>query len=65
MPSRAVMAECDRIRLQAVEEGDELTLFGLGNPALMALDADGVARWVANAVPDISAPDMIDGTPLG
>jgi para-nitrobenzyl esterase len=39
---------------------DELTLFGLGNPALMALDADGVARWVANAVPDISAPDMID-----
>jgi para-nitrobenzyl esterase len=38
---------------------DELTLFGLGNPALMALDADGVTRWVANAVPDMAAPEVI------
>jgi para-nitrobenzyl esterase len=39
---------------------DELTLFGLGNPALMALDVDGVTRWVANAVPDMSAPEVMD-----
>ena len=38
---------------------DELTLFGLGNPALMALDADGITRWVANAVPDMDAADVI------
>jgi para-nitrobenzyl esterase len=38
---------------------DELTLFGLGNPALMALDAEGVTRWVENAVPDMAAPDVI------
>ena len=34
---------------------DELTLFGLGNPALMALDDEGVQRWVADAVPDMPA----------
>ena len=39
---------------------DELTLFGLGNPALMALDEDGVTRWVANAVPDMSGAEVID-----
>jgi para-nitrobenzyl esterase len=39
---------------------DELTLFGLGNPALMALDADGVTRWLGNAVPDMSATEVID-----
>ena len=39
---------------------DELTLFGLGNPALMALDEDGTQRWVANAVPDMSATEVID-----
>ena len=39
---------------------DELTLFGLGNPALMALDDEGVQRWVANAVPDMPAVDVID-----
>jgi para-nitrobenzyl esterase len=39
---------------------DELTLFGLGNPALMALDADGVTRWVGNAVPDMSALEVMD-----
>ncbi len=39
---------------------DELTLFGLGNPALMALDADGVTRWVENAVPDMAAPEVIN-----
>ena len=40
---------------------DELTLFGLGNPALMALDTEGVQRWVANAVPDMPADEVIDG----
>ena len=39
---------------------DELTLFGLGNPALMALDEDGVQRWVANAVPDMPRREVID-----
>ena len=39
---------------------DELTLFGLGNPALMALDADGVTCWVENAVPDMSAHQVVD-----
>ncbi len=39
---------------------DELTLFGLGNPALMALDEEGVQRWVANALPDMPAGEVID-----
>jgi para-nitrobenzyl esterase len=39
---------------------DELTLFGLGNPALMALDADGVTNWVANAVPDMSGAEVVE-----
>jgi para-nitrobenzyl esterase len=39
---------------------DELTLFGLGNPALMAFDEDGVTRWVANAVPDMPGTEVID-----
>src|SRR6202000_2496491 len=39
---------------------DELTLFGLGNPALAALDADGVRRWFVNAVPDMSADALLD-----
>ena len=39
---------------------DELTLFGLGNPAFMALDEDGMRRWVANAVPDMPADDVIN-----
>jgi para-nitrobenzyl esterase len=39
---------------------DELTLFGLGNPALMALDDDGVEHWIGNAVPDMSGAEVID-----
>jgi para-nitrobenzyl esterase len=39
---------------------DELTLFGLGNPVLMALDEEGVARWVDNAVPEIPGAEVID-----
>jgi para-nitrobenzyl esterase len=39
---------------------DELTLFGLGNPSLMALDAEGVRQWMVNAVPDIPADDVLE-----
>ena len=39
---------------------DELTLFGLGNPALLELDEAGVQRWVANAVPDAPPGEVID-----
>ena len=39
---------------------DELTLFGLGNPALMALDDDGVTHWVDNAAPDLPGAEVID-----
>ncbi len=39
---------------------DELTLFGLGNPALMALDEDGVTRWVGNAAPEMPGSEVID-----
>ena len=38
---------------------DELTLFGLGNPALMALDEEGMQRWIANAAPDMDAGQVI------
>jgi para-nitrobenzyl esterase len=40
---------------------DELTLFGLGNPALMALDESGVHRWVANAAPDVPVDELMEG----
>ena len=39
---------------------DELTLFGLGNPSLMAMDDEGLTRWVANAVPDMAAGEVVD-----
>jgi para-nitrobenzyl esterase len=39
---------------------DELTLFGLGNPALANLDARGTVRWLANAAPDIPAEEMLE-----
>jgi para-nitrobenzyl esterase len=39
---------------------DELTLFGLGNPALMALDEAGMDRWVANAAPDVPTVELIE-----
>ncbi len=38
---------------------DELTLFGLGNPALMALDEQAMQRWIANAAPDMDAGQVI------
>ena len=38
---------------------DELTLFGLGNPALFAMDANGLERWVANSAPGIPPLEVI------
>jgi para-nitrobenzyl esterase len=38
---------------------DELTLFGMGNPALMALDEAGVERWVANGAPDVPTAELL------
>jgi para-nitrobenzyl esterase len=38
---------------------DELTLFGLGNPALLALDEPGVLRWAANAAPDVPTEKLV------
>ncbi len=39
---------------------DELTLFGLGNPALMAMDEAGLDRWMANSLPDVDPADVVD-----
>jgi para-nitrobenzyl esterase len=58
--------------LRAVEDGsaagidlmigtnrDEMTLFGLGNPALLDLDESGVNRWVSNAFPDVPTDALV------
>jgi para-nitrobenzyl esterase len=60
--------------LQAVEQGaaagidlligtnrDELTLFSLGRPELMALDDARALSWVANAAPDVPATELLSG----
>ena len=60
--------------LRAVEQGaaagvdlligtnrDELTLFSLGRPELMALDDARAFSWVANAVPDVPATELLSG----
>jgi para-nitrobenzyl esterase len=53
-PLRAVEAgSAADIDLMVGTNRDELTLFGLGNPALLALDEAGAARWLANAAPDV------------
>lgn len=39
---------------------DELTLFGLGNPALLPLDDAGVVRWVERAAPDMPGAALVD-----
>ena len=38
---------------------DEMTLFGLGTPALQNMDEEGVERWTANALPDVPASEVI------
>jgi para-nitrobenzyl esterase len=61
-PLRAVEAGASaRLDLLIGTNRDELTLFGLGNPALLALDDEGVLRWVENAAPDIPSGRLIDG----
>jgi para-nitrobenzyl esterase len=60
--------------LRAVEQGaaagvdlligtnrDELTLFSLGRPELMALDDARAFSWVANAAPDVPATELLSG----
>jgi para-nitrobenzyl esterase len=49
-----------RVDLLIGTNRDELTLFGLGNPSLMALDEEGTHRWVANALPGVPADEVID-----
>jgi para-nitrobenzyl esterase len=39
---------------------DELTLFGLGNPALANLDERGTERWLATSAPDIPAEELLE-----
>jgi para-nitrobenzyl esterase len=39
---------------------DEMTLFGLGNPALQNMDEEGLARWTANALPHVPANEVIE-----
>ena len=50
----------DGIDLLIGTNRDELTLFGLGNPALMALDEEGVERWLSNAVPEMTGAEVVD-----
>jgi len=39
---------------------DEMTLFGLGNPALLNMDEEGVERWVTNALPHVPAREVVE-----
>jgi para-nitrobenzyl esterase len=38
---------------------DELTLFALGNPALSALDENGVRAWMTNSLPGVPAAEVV------
>jgi para-nitrobenzyl esterase len=40
---------------------DELTLFSLGRPELMALDEARARNWVVNAAPDVPAQELLSG----
>ncbi|HXZ62850.1 MAG TPA: carboxylesterase family protein [Acidimicrobiales bacterium] len=39
---------------------DELTLYGLGNPELLALDEDGVTRWVQHVLPGVPPRGVVE-----
>ena len=39
---------------------DEMTLFGLGNPALSDMDEAGVERWTSNALPHVPVNEVIE-----
>jgi para-nitrobenzyl esterase len=60
-PLAAVAAGASRgVDLVIGTNRDEMTLFGLGNPALLAMDQAGLERWIANAVPGVAAPEVIE-----
>jgi para-nitrobenzyl esterase len=60
-PLRAVEAGASAgVDLLIGTNRDELTLFGLGNPALLALDDAGVVRWVENAAPDMPGAAVVE-----
>jgi para-nitrobenzyl esterase len=40
---------------------DELTLFGIGQPGLLAFDESGLERWASNSAPDVPASALIAG----
>ena len=40
---------------------DELTLFGIDRPELMANDEEGVLRWAALAAPDVPSRELMEG----
>jgi para-nitrobenzyl esterase len=40
---------------------DELTLFGLGQPELLAQDEAGVLRWADREVPDVASGELLEG----
>jgi para-nitrobenzyl esterase len=40
---------------------DELTVFGIGRPELMADDEAGVLRWAALAAPDVPSHELLEG----
>ena len=40
---------------------DELTLFGIGRPELLADDEAGVLRWAALAAPDVPSQELLEG----
>jgi para-nitrobenzyl esterase len=40
---------------------DELTLFGLGQPELLAFDEAGLVRWAANSAPGVPTEELIEG----
>ena len=39
---------------------DELALFGLGRPELMAIDDAGLVRWASNSAPDVPTEELIE-----
>jgi para-nitrobenzyl esterase len=54
------LGAADGVDLLIGTNRDELTLFGLGNPSLMALDEEGMRRWVANSLPDVPVVEVVD-----
>ena len=49
----------DHVDLMIGTNRDELTLFGIGDPEIMALDDEGMIRWVALALPGVPADQVV------